>query len=757
MISSGTHFPRHEGELVVVPKPNQMVVRPAVGESGSGRWVPEVRGETREFLGNVVPTRSRRSVCEAAVSILAKGIPPSSPSGGEETGLVVGYVQSGKTMSFETVAALARDNEFHVVIVVAGRSIPLLEQSTGRLRRDLGLDDEGRKRRWTPFKNPVAGESTVQAIRDALEDWRDAETPQEYKKTILITVLKDHRHLRNLTTVVRAVELTRVPVLVIDDEADQASLNVEVAQGQESTIYRCLMALRQALPCHTYLQYTATPQAPLLVSIIDSLSPNFVQVLDPGEEYVGGREFFAGDRRHIRVIPSHEVPTRDNPLTEPPETLLEALRVFMVGVAARLLVEGTAGNRSMLVHPSHRTVQHQEFHSWIRDVVEEWKRILRLAQDDPDRRELIEEFREAYGDLVKTASASLPPFDELIGGLFLAFRNTRVLEVNARGGSTPRVDWRDAYGWILVGGQAMDRGFTVEGLTVTYMPRGIGVGNADTVQQRGRFFGYKKSYLDYCRIYLEPGTVDAFCAYVEHEEDIRRQLKRAQEENQPLNQWKRAFFLDTALRPCRNQVIEFDYMRGRIADDWVVPRMVLASEAVVEENRQVVGGFVDEMVFTNNVGHADRTATERHVVCGEVPLRRVVEELLVRIRITGTVDSQRNMGLLLLLTRGLEQSPEEVCTVYRMSPGARRTRTVDENGEIGRLFQGAAPVFPVERRGKVYPGDSAICERNAVTIQIHTLDLKGNKDTVMETVPVIAVWVPKRLGKAWVTQEQPGQ
>ena len=97
----------------------------------------------------------------------------------------------------------------------------------------------------------------------------------------------------------------------------RASLNTEVGQGQESTTYRCLMELRQELPNQTYLQYTATPQAPLLISIIDSLSPNFVQVLDPGEEYVGGPEFFAGNGGLARVIPPQDVPTNANPLNEP--------------------------------------------------------------------------------------------------------------------------------------------------------------------------------------------------------------------------------------------------------------------------------------------------------------------------------------------------------------------------------------------------------------------------------------------------------
>jgi hypothetical protein len=208
------------------------------------------------------------------------GIAPITPAG-QETGLVVGYVQSGKTMSFEAVVALARDNAFHIVIVIAGTSNPLLEQSTGRLRRDLRLDEPNRARRWIHFENPIADDATIRAVRNVIEEWRDPETPEEYKRSVLITVLKNHRRLQNLAGLVSAIDARAVPALIIDDEADQASLNTEVAQGQESTTYRCLMALRDRLPSHTYLQYTATPQAPLLISIIDSLSPNFVPCWSP--------------------------------------------------------------------------------------------------------------------------------------------------------------------------------------------------------------------------------------------------------------------------------------------------------------------------------------------------------------------------------------------------------------------------------------------------------------------------------------------
>jgi hypothetical protein len=731
-----------------------IIVEPAA--DGTERWRVVVGQETFDFLASSVPEAARDNLSDAAVSIIGKGVPPTQEVG-QETGLVVGYVQSGKTMSFEAVVALARDNGFPIVIVVTGSSRLLLGQSTGRLRQDLRLDDPRRARRWLPFLNPGDDDSTVQPIRDALAEWRDPRAPEEFKRTVLITVLKHHGRLQNLTDLIAALDLRGVPVLIIDDEADQISLNTQVSQGRTSTTYRRLMALRQALPNHTYLQYTATPQAPLLISIIDSLSPNFVYVLEPGGDYTGGQTFFGDNQPNVRVIPPQEVPTNDNPLNEPPDTLLEALRVFMVGVAAGMRESGNVGNRSMLVHPSFRTAPHQEFYGWVRDIFDEWKRRLNLPDNDPDKLELLEELRDAHADLRQTVGPALPAFDDLMPFFRPAFLNTRVMEVNAREGGTPEVDWRSMYGWILVGGQAMDRGFTVEGLTVTYMPRGLGTGNADTVQQRARFFGYKRRYLGYCRVYLEQGSLNAFQSYVTHEEDMRSQLQRFQESGRPLNEWKRAFLLDGALRPCRNNVLEFDYIRGRFSDDWVNPRIVLATDPVYDANRQTVAGFIQALDFADDDGHPDRTDIQRHLVCENVPLLRAVEELLVRMRITGTTDSQRNTGLLLQISKALEANPDEVCTIYRMSGGRRRERGVDEDGEVLNLYQGEAPVQPREQRGTIYPGDRRIRDNDNISIQIHTLNLTREGEVVAENVPVLAVWVPARLARAWIAQETQAQ
>ena len=729
----------------------EYVVTPLV-EVDRGHWTPTVGPEMVEFLDRVVLPDSQESVLASTISILAQGISPNVEGGGQATGLVIGYVQSGKTMSFEAVAALARDNCFPLVIIIAGTSNPLLEQSTKRLRRDLGLDKLDRERRWRHFRNPRIDDSN--ALRDTLAGWSDPNTPARYKQTALVTVLKHHKRLQDLSQILERLDMQRTPTLVIDDEADQASLNTGAKRGEFSTTYNRLMSLRATLPFHTYLQYTATPQAPLLISIIDSLSPDFVHVLYPGNSYIGGSQFFGNDHRYLRSIPSKDIPHKNEALNEPPESLLEALRVFMVGVAIGLESGNGKGNRSMLLHPSHLTLHHHEYFNWVRQVFDNWKNVLALPNEsDPDRVELLADFESAYADLQKTI-ACIPRFKSVARSLPLAFRNTQVLEINTRKGQTPPVDWTSTYGCILVGGQAMDRGFTVEGLTVTYMPRGIGVGNADTIQQRGRFFGYKKVYVDYCRIYLDDEMIAAFKNYVAHEEFMRNQLIDFEKGQRPLHEWKRLFVLDQALRPCRQHVLEFDYDREKFSDSWVFPEMVGGSKLIVRSNRQVVDDYLSGINMNDDSGHPHRTSTQRHQVCRNIPLKNVLERLLLQIRVTEARDSQKNTMLLLKLSQILELNPEELCSVFLMSGGNRRKRAVDRSGKIKQLFQGQFPVTPKSRRGEIYGGDREIIDKHELTLQIHNLELEQADGGRILDVKVVAVWVPRRFAVDWFYQHQ---
>lgn len=728
----------------------------AIARLPTKRWQPMVGVEAHGVLNRKqLPEGADGAVIGTAVSILSRGMDPEEGPNCQ-TGLVVGYVQSGKTLSFTTVMALARDNGYRLIIAITGTSTSLLDQSTRRLRNDLLVDDVDGYPRWATFTNPPNTELNQRTIKQMLAEWRDSQVPQNERPTVLITIMKNHKHLSNLIDLLHCLRLDDVPTLIVDDEADQASLNTLVKRGRESTTYRRLLELREAIPKHTFLQYTATPQAPLLINIIDSLSPDFVEVLEPGEDYVGGWVFFKETHGLVKTIPHDDVPTNHNPISGPPLSLLDALRIFFVGIAAGL-IQGRSrnnANRSMLIHPSRKTAQHQEYRIWVEQIFDEWQRLISLAETDPDRIDFIEDFQDAHEELLQTAP-DLPAFNEIVDILPRAFRLTGILEVNTREKKgTPTVDWIRSYGWILIGGQSMDRGFTVEGLTVTYMPRGPGVGNADTIQQRGRFFGYKRPYLGFCRTYLECEIHTAFTEYVEHEEDMRNQLQRLRDDNIPLTDWKRAFVLSPDLRPCRKNVIEYDYARGKYADAWFIPSLVLDAASVIHNNRETTEAFLNRLTFGVNKGHSNREPAQTHHICKDVALFDVVENLLLPYRLTASSDTKEITGVLLQLSRALEKNASEQCTVYRMSPDYSRRRAVDRNGKIKNLFQGAAPVNPPKLRGSVYPGDREIHEPEDVTVQAHSVDLMQDKIVVAERVPVIAIWLPRRMGLPWVTQSR---
>ncbi len=723
--------------------------------TGLIRWQPIVGEEATAVVSEKLPGSEGDAVLDAAVRILGRGLSPLQTNG-RIAGLVVGHIQSGKTLSFTTVAALARDNNFQLVIVIAGTSNPLLAQSTQRLHSDLHVKHIAGSWKWSTYTNLVNDEKTRRSIRQELEEWQDPDVPMSECPTVLITVMKNHRHLENLSSLLLQLDLTEVPALIIDDEADQASLNTLVKRSRQSTTYRRIGELRDSVQAHTFLQYTATPQATLLISIIDGLSPEFVEVIEPGGGYVGGRDFFAHTPNHLtRVIPDQDILSDHNPLQYPPESLLEALRIFLTGVAAGLVKGRSTENsrRSMLVHPSQKTAQHREFYQWISAAFNEWQEILRLPESEPDRIDLLSDFRDAYDNLALTVS-DLPSFEDIKRSLPRAFRNTTFEEVNAKSGKTPEVDWNRKYGWILIGGQAMDRGFTVEGLTVTYMPRGTGVGNADVIQQRGRFFGYKRSYLGYCRIYLEQDVLNAFQQYIAHEEGMRESLKEFSKTDEPLKEWKRNFILSPDLKPCRDNVIEYGYVRGAYSDDWFFTQMQ-GSEDEVEWHRYIVDEFSSNLNFSGDESYISNEPAQQHLVCRDVPLESLLTDLLIPWwDFSSGEHAEEITGLLMQVSKALEQDGGETAVVYRMRPQFQSRRGVYANGRIRQVFQGPTRMPGSSAERYSYPGDREFLDRSRVSVQIHYFNLNRNKVPIAHNRPVIAIWVPKRMHLNWLVQNQ---
>lgn len=692
--------------------------------SNSMNWEPIVGEETLALLAHLgLPQHSQQVLLDETTEILSQ-CGNTSHESFSEIGLVFGYVQSGKTMSFTTLTALAKDNGYQMIIIIAGISTNLVAQSFTRLEKDLCIDDRN-DMQWLSFRNPKRSETTTRSqIENALRNWNDPTYPSEDQQTILVTVMKQKDHLPNLCELLETVNLIGVPVLIIDDEGDQHSMNTQnrrnarTGQIRMSTIHRRIVELRNAIPHHTFIQYTATPQANLFQDIMNELSPKFIQLLTPGEDYVGGRTFF-GDREELTEV-IDDINPNEFPNTAP-QSLINAMMLFFLGVVkGKPLREGK--NRSMMIHPSQLTFSHAEYARFVTNIKNHFISVLNLPNGDPDKKDLLEQFREAYNDLATTVD-DLPPFEELTNArLRHAISSTVIQSLNSTGTNRTIVDWRNSYSWILIGGQAMDRGFTVEGLTVTYMPRSVGVGNADTIQQRARFFGYKRRFLGYCRVYLDNLARNAYIEYVEHEEDMRRRLLDHKNSRRPLDEWYREVFLSSGLNLSRPNIFSSDFQRSVFGGEWSVIKTPHNDPTSIASNQNILRDFLasNQLMIINRFPSIEK------------PLLEVYNELLIQFRFSSVSDVGDYTALLYILEKRLEEVPDETCTLYLISGfETKRFRSLNERNQIAQYFQG--------------PNDRTTGLRdikgNGITFQLYVFDLEGNVGR-FESVVGLATFIP---------------
>lgn len=726
--------------------PETITIDPA--QPAPGRlWIPAVGDELQALFQQLgLGDQEVQQLSDESVSILSRCVPPTDPDRAS-TGLVLGYVQSGKTRSMTAVAALARDNGYRLIIILGGTTTSLVGQSSGRFEDDLRIQSR-RDRAWAMFPNPTPV-AHRQMMQDTLQRWNPPPIPGLGRQTLLIPVMKQGDHLDHLIAILESLNLAGVPAIIFDDEADQAGLNNQVRRNLRSPTYDRLLRLRAALPHHTYLEYTATPQAPLLINLVDQLSPDFVDILTPGQDYTGVQQIFVDNPGLVRVIPPADIPTQQVPLAGPPASLHRAMRLFFLGVASGLIRENGLGHRSMLVHPSSQRLDHLQYHRWVQDARLLWADLLDRPVADPDRADLLEDFHASWRDLSGTV-VDVPSFTEIEAVLGPAIRATKVWEVNTRTGPTPTIPWNIDYSHILVGGQAMDRGFTVEGLVVTYMPRGAGVGNADTIQQRARFLGYKQGILGYVRVFLETDVADAYRAYVDHEEHVRASLIQHRDSGSTLDTWKRQMVLDMALRPTRGNVIDIPYRMTTYDDAWFRPKSPHLPPAVIQANQTVAQNFLGTLTLGPDAGHPQRTTEQRHRVATRVPLSTVYNGLLSQLR-HGPPDSDEFTAVLVQVERYLLEHADAVASVYHMAAGTRRVRGLDSGDKILNLFQGKNP----QRGPVIYPGDAHIRGDAGLSVQIHNLELRDDAGQVVaQDAAAIAVWVPSEMAVGVLIQNQ---
>ncbi|MBV6390969.1 MAG: hypothetical protein KPEEDBHJ_00173 [Anaerolineales bacterium] len=502
---------------------------------------------------------SVRSLDEATDRILGQMLSPSTEQF-DIRGLVVGYVQSGKTANFTSLIAKAADIGYRLIIVLSGIDNGLRRQTQIRLNKELtGYSDN--RRNAVPL--PPMGRQWHQfTTEDANGDFHPGNANYgalQGTQPVLLVVKKNGSVLRRLHGWLDSApdDVRRtLPVLVIDDEADQASVDTRGSYQSEgeplpddyeepTVINRLIRDLLRKFQRRAYVAYTATPFANILIphNIYDPRYENdlyprdFIVDLPKPDGYFGAEEQFGrfnGDSDEtvggldiIRNVPETELDElKSNGLL--PRSLETAMLDFVLAGAARAYrrdqQEQTDFPATMLLHGSHLVLRQIEMANLVgqrfSELRDEWRYQRNQGILERLRSRWENEFRPVINDGFPSRDATFSQIESFIGPFFEA---VQIRVINSRTGEVLDYEREPYLKAIAVGGNRLSRGLTLEGLLTSYFFRSTAM--YDTLMQMGRWFGFRGGYEDLTRIFMTNDLASWFSdlALVEYElrQDIR--------------------------------------------------------------------------------------------------------------------------------------------------------------------------------------------------------------------------------------------
>lgn len=762
--------------------PIEIVEGPASPEEGELKtWSPVLGMEFNRFI-EPLPTDQADRLSTEAPRILSACVEPHKPGteNRSNAGLVIGYVQSGKTSSFTAVTALAKDNKYNCIIIIGGTGNILLDQTVKRLRKDLGLENIDAVNRWLFSKNPklLAHRPDVSQLQNLLstQSQQALNGVPQIGATPLIAVMKESSHLKNLNAILDNLAgnekkgLAGITALIIDDECHMSSPNIG-KKDEQSRIYSLMRELRSYVPNHTLLQYTATPQANLLCTLNDEFRPEFVRLLGTGQNYTGGKRFFVDKPKgqNIRKISIEEqlfaLAARQE--DSPPVTLLNAFATYLL-IAADDFCKNLVNNEnnfqqfSMLVHSNSNLSTHKVFNDWLGSLRTSWLGVLNRPKNDVDRVELVKDiFVPAFNDIQLTADPQLNKLDQLLDSPINHVLNSLIIwlvDGNKKGGGVRDPEFNLSNYNIINGGDMLGVGFTIPKLVVTHMLRSEGQGQLDTVQQRGRFFGYCADWYDRIRVWIGDEVQHLFSAYVDHEERLRATLIAYDQNNLNLKTWKLKLRLDKSAKACRRGAIKLEVKRFGTNAGWVDQNYWSDNTDNKKLNLERVNDFLNAENLFSNINPKPVFKPSDSALTGGTP---DTSHHSAEYRLTDLIQLLSDYGLEArnsddfdILFETLQefegQGAYEFVDVFHIargkSPNLRR-RKIGNDGHID-LHQGDNLPH--------YPGDRKV-HTNRITLQVRFLDHGDNDANIIEkNVVYLSVWLPnetREWAEGWILQK----
>lgn len=595
--------------------------------------------------------------------ILGFSANPKADGFDKKRGLAVGDVQSGKTANYTALVNLACDYGYKIIVILAGLTDSLREQTQMRVDKGIigaisetiggqityiGVGEESRDYYAVPLTN--AKLDFLKFIKDSHNS-----TPEAYSKPLILVVKKNGKVLKQVQEWLKPGKnkIHSQNILIIDDEADNASVNTKRDEDDPTIINKYIRQLYNNFNIATYIGYTATPFANIFITPdsnfkMETLFPSdFIVLLKTPSNYFGAKKIF-GTRTHLHILNEHEpyflpaIHDKHMQFTCLPDSLKDAICSFIIGCAIRTLRKQAKKHRSMLINISRFNDLHEEIRIRVSDYVDYLSNI--INQDSyKDTKGFIAN-REAYrlysvyhSEPFFTNASLTYSFDTIKKNLSQEVNLLKVVVIN-NSNSKCRFKYQDyeeqGARVIVIGGFVLSRGLTLEGLMVSYYSRNASA--YDTLLQMCRWFGYRPGYEDICALYISQINIDNFEAVVDAVDDLKEQfatmaLKKKKPENFGLmvkespNSLATSILVTSRNKMYNTQILEYWISYG---GELVDTSKISTSNEINSQNCSVCLDFISDLYHN---GYELKPIKNRYIMV-DIP-KNFIADLLKKIQI----------------------------------------------------------------------------------------------------------------------------